>query len=115
MPATVRIKGGKRIHRFVTNADNPLLAVAAAYPIIRDRVMPALRAAVPFRSGKLRRSLRLVRQGTTIELLSIWYGNLVRWGNRKVSVQEVFIDLVAAFAPQIRAAIRAAVRAAGGL
>ena len=115
MPATVRIKGGQHIRRFVTNAADPLLAVRAAYPVIRDLVMPALRARVPFRSGKLRRSLRLVRNGTTIELLSIWYGNLVRIGNRKVSVQDIFLDLVAAFAPQIRAAIRAAVRAAGGL
>ena len=115
MPATVRIKGGRRIHRFVANASDPLLAVNAAYPILRDKVMPAMRSAVPFRSGKLRNSMRLRRYGTTIEFTAIWYARVVRWGNSKISVEELFLQLVEAYAPDIRAAIRAAVRAAGGL
>ena len=115
MPATVAIRGGKRLRRFVTDADDPMLAVNAAYPVLQNLVMPALRSRVPVRSGKLRRTLRLRRVGTTIELTAVWYGQLVRIGNRKVSVQDIFLDLVEEYAPQIRAAIRAAVRAAGGL
>ena len=72
----MRVKGGHNIRRFVFgNINNPTLAAQAAFQVINRVVMPALRAQIPERSGRLKRTLRLQRVGTTIELKSIFYGN----------------------------------------
>ena len=117
MPS-VTVKGGKRVRRFVHGVtSNPNIAADAAFPIIRDRVLPALKARLTRRTGRLIQSMHVVKTGTTIELRGIFYAPLVTFprGGRRVTVQDLFIELVAAYAPQIRTAIRAAVRAAGGV
>ena len=110
---TVRVKGGRNIHRFVIGNENPLLAVTAAFNVINRVVMPALRAQMPVRSGRLKKSLRLQRVGTTIELIGIFYARLVLIGPSKHSVQTLFIRLIEQYAGVIREAIAAAIRGAG--
>ena len=110
---TVRVKGGRNIHRFVIGNENPLLAVTAAFGVINRLVMPALRARMPERSGRLKRSLRLQRVGTAIELIGIFYARLVKIGSARHTVQGLFIKLVEQHAGAIRAAIAAAIRGAG--
>ena len=112
---TVRVKGGQKIQRFVFgNVNNPTLAAQAAYSAINRLVMPALRAKIPERSGRLKRTLRLQRVGTTIELRSIFYGNFTRIGPRAMLVRDMFLDLVKRYENAIREAVSAAIRNAGG-
>ena len=76
--------------------------------------MPALRALIPERSGRLKRTLRLQRVGTTIELRSIFYGNFTRIGPRKQLVRDIFLDLVQRHEGAIHEAVSTAIRNAGG-
>ena len=108
---TVRIKGGDKIRRFVFgNINNPTLAAQAAYQVIQRVVMPALRSQIPERSGRLKRSLRLQRVGTTIELRSIFYGNFAKIGPGGRTVKDIFLDLVQRHENAIREAVSAAIR-----
>ena len=112
---TVRIKGGDKIRRFVFgNINNPTLAASAAFQVIQRVVMPALRALIPERSGRLKKSLRLQRVGTTIELRSIFYGNFAKIGPNRRTVRDMFLDLVKRHEGAIREAVAAAIRNAGG-
>ena len=77
-------------------------------------VMPALRGMIPERSGRLKRSLRLRRVGTTIELTAIFYGNFARLGPNGRTVRDMFLDLVKRHEGAIREAVAAAQRNAGG-
>ena len=91
---TVRVRGGAHIRRFVFgNISNPTLAATAAFEVINRLVMPALRSRIPERSGRLKRTLRLQRVGTTIELKSIFYGNfaVIAAGGR--TTRDIFLDL----------------------
>lgn len=113
LSVTVRVKGGRNIHRFVVGNSNPTLAAVAAFEVINRLVMPALRARMPVRSGRLQKSLRLTRVGTTIELIGIFYARLVKIGSAKNTVQGLFIKLVEQHAGAIREAIAAAIRGVG--
>ena len=110
---TVRVKGGRNIHRFVVGNENPYLAAQAAYGAINKLVMPALRARMPVRSGRLKKSMRLTLRGTTIELIGIFYARLVLIGPSRHTVQTIFIRLIEQNAGAIRAAIALAIRTAG--
>ena len=116
MPSiTVRVKGGNKIRRFVFgNINNPTLAAQAAFDVINRVVLPQLRALIPERSGRLKRTLRVVRIGTSIELRGIFYANFARVGPRKQLVRDMFLDLVARNENAIRQAVSAAIRNAGG-
>ena len=112
---TVRVRGGDKIRRFVFgNINNPTLAATAAYRVIQRVVMPQLRALIPERSGRLKKSLRLQRVGTTIELRSIFYGNFAKVGPNRRTVRDMFLDLVQRHEGAIREAVAAAIRNAGG-
>ena len=110
---TVRVKGGRNIHKFVEGNSNPQVAAIAAFQVIDRVVMPALRAQMPERSGRLKKSLRLTRVGTTIELIGIFYARLVKIGAQRHTVESIFISLIDRYAGAIRAAIAAAIRGAG--
>ena len=112
---TVRVKGGAKIRRFVFgNISNPTLAATAAYEVINRVVMPQLRSRIPERSGRLKRTLRLRRVGTTIELTSIFYGNFAKIGPGGRTVRDMFLDLVKRHEGAIREAVAAAQLDAGG-
>ena len=111
---TVRVKGGRNIHRFVIGNENPGLAAGAAYAAINRLVMPQLRQRMPERSGRLKRSLHLTLRGTTIELVGIFYARLVKIGSARHTVQSIFIRLIEQYAGAIRETIAAAIRNAGG-
>ena len=110
---TVRVKGGRNIHKFVEGNSNPTVAAVAAFQVINRLVMPALRQRMPERSGRLKKSLRLSRVGSTIELVGIFYARLVKIGSGGNTVESIFISLIEQYAGAIRAAIAAAIRNAG--
>ena len=112
---TVRVKGGHAVRRFVFgNINNPTLAATAAFGVINRLVMPALRQRIPVRSGRLKKTLRLRRVGTTIELTSIFYGNFAVIGPGGRTVRDIFLDLVKRYEGAIREAVAAAQLNAGG-
>ena len=112
---TVRVRGGNKIRRFVFgNLSNPQLAASAAFQVIQRVVMPQLRALIPERSGRLKKTIRVVRIGTSIELRGVFYANFARVGPRKQLVRDMFLDLVARNEGAIRQAIADAQRNAGG-
>ena len=112
---TVRVRGGHAIRRFVFgNINNPTLAAQAAYEVINRLVMPALRSQIPERSGRLKRTLRLQRVGTTIELKSIFYGLFAKIGPGGRTTRDIFLDLVKRHEGEIRQAVQAAQLDAGG-
>lgn len=69
---TVRVKGGAKLRRFI--ADQPTGEQAAARFVTLFPIS-TLRDAAPRRSGRLARSLHLVRVGSNIELRGIFYAN----------------------------------------
>ena len=113
MPLTVRVTGGHNLARFIFQDGNVDAAISAAIGVIRSLVLPRLRAAVPFRSGRLRNTLHVARVGDAIQLRGVFYARMVRWNNGRHTVEELFIQLVRSHKAQIIAAVRAAI--SGGI
>ena len=113
MPTTVRIKGGDRLARFIFADGNVDVAIGAAIGVIQRVVLPKLKSIMPIRSGRLRRTLHVVRVGNTIELRGVFYARMVRLNQGRDTVEELFIRLVRSHRAQIIAAVRAAI--AGGI
>ena len=90
----VTIRGGRKLARFLERAaglTNERLAAIMA-KVLRRTMLPALRQLVPSRTGKLRRSLKIIQRGENIELRSIFYGRLVPVGSARDTLAEVAID-----------------------
>ena len=90
----VTIRGGRKLARFIERAaglTNERLAKIMA-TVLRRRLLPALRSLVPSRTGRLKRSLKIVQRGENIELRSVFYGRLIPIGSARDSLAEVAID-----------------------
>ena len=74
MPGTfsVRVRGGARLRKFI--AAQPTGREAAA-KFVQLFPIAQLRDAAPHRTGRLARSLHLVRVGTSVELRGVFYAN----------------------------------------
>ena len=90
----VTIRGGRKLARFLeraTGLTNERLAAIMA-TVLRRTLLPALRTLVPSRTGKLKRSLKIIQRGENIELRAIFYGRLIPIGSGRDSLAEVAID-----------------------
>ena len=106
----VTIRGGRKLARFLENAaglTDEVLARAMA-KVLKQRMVPALRTLAPNRTGRLRRSLRIVQRGGTIELRAVFYGRFVPFGGQTLA--EAAIDWINRNKPTIRAQLRLEVR-----
>ena len=78
MHVGARVTGGKRLDKFLISAasgeDLRLRAIEWLEKFVALFPMSSLRSQVPNRTGRLARSLKLVRRGTTIELQGEFYG-----------------------------------------
>lgn len=83
--ANIEIKGLERVLARLNqlqreSAERAAAEIAMRFPIAQ------LRGEVPKRTGRLRRSLRVVQRGNRITLEGVWYGRVVRWsGGRSVN------------------------------
>ena len=112
----VTIRGGQRLRRFIARAEGltgERLAKITAR-IIRNYVLPRIRSRVPFRTGRLRRSLRVIQRGSRIELRGAFYAPMVRDSAGK-SVEDIAMDVIEESRNEIRGLIRAEVRRELGL
>ena len=73
-------------------------------------MLPALRTLVPSRTGRLKRSLKIIQRGADIELRAIFYGRLVPIGTARDSLAEVAIDWLNENRVIIKAQLRLEVR-----
>ena len=117
--ARVTIRGGRKLARFIERASDPRLTdaalAAATARVLRRSVLPQLKAVMPFRTGKLRRSLRIITRGGTIELRGAFYWHFQKAGNTDKSLAEYAIDLINAQRPQLREEIKLELRRALGI
>ena len=90
---SVRIKGGKKLRRFIFNANNPRLVARLAAEAIRRRILPSLKTAMPRRTGALITSLEIRQNGVRIELWGIFYARYVTVGGVRVVISEL-MDLL---------------------
>ena len=92
---SVRIKGGQKLRRFIFNANNPRLVarLAAESRLIRRRILPSLKTAMPRRTGALISSLEIRQNGVRIELWGIFYARYVTVGGVRVVIDEL-MDLI---------------------
>ena len=90
----VTIRGGRKLARFLERAaglTNERLAAIMA-TVLRRTMLPALRTLVPVRTGKLKRSLKIIQRGENIELRAVFYGRLVPIGTGRNNLAEVAVD-----------------------
>ena len=90
---SLRIKGGKKLRRFIFNANNPRLVARLAAESIRRNILPSLKAAMPRRTGALITSLEIRQNGVRIELWGIFYARYVTIGGVRVVIN-VLMDLL---------------------
>ena len=108
----VTIRGGKKLARFLEKAagltSERLAAIMAT--VLRRTMLPALRTLVPSRTGRLKRSLKIIQRGENIELRAVFYGRLIPIGSGRDSLAEVAIDWLNQNRVTIRAQLKAEVR-----
>lgn len=108
----VTIRGGRKLARFLERAagltDERLAKIMAT--VLRRTLLPALRTLTPVRTGKLRRSLKIIQRGDTIELRAVFYGRMVRIGPGGERLAELAIDWLNRNRPTIKAQLSAEVR-----
>ena len=108
----VTIRGGRKLARFLERAsgltDERLAAVMAT--VLRRTLLPAMRTLTPVRTGKLRRSLKIIQRGKNIELRAIFYGRMVRIGPNGERLAELAIDWLNANRVAIKAQLKLEVR-----
>ena len=90
---SLRIKGGKKLRRFIFNANNPRLVARLAAEAIRRHILPSLKAAMPRRTGALITSLEIRQNGVRIELWGIFYARYVTVNGVRVVI-DVLMDLL---------------------
>ena len=108
----VTVRGGGKLARFLERAaglTNERLAKIMA-TVLRRTMLPALRSIVPSRTGRLKRSLKIVQRGENIELRSVFYGRLVPIGSSGDRLAEVAVDWLNQNRVTIRAQLKLAIR-----
>lgn len=100
----VRVQGGDRVRRFVSSELSAQNTNKAARLFVQYFPIARLRNAVPYRTGRLSRSLRLVQRGSSIELRGIFYTSFAP--NRAVVV-DAFHRLAAETQRRVIARLRA--------
>ena len=78
LSVTVRVTGGRKFKRFIATGEKRLGA-RFARRFVKSFPLALYRADLPKKTGKLRRSIRLVQRGGTVELRGVGYGKQVRW------------------------------------
>ena len=110
--ARVSIRGGRKLQRFFESAaglsDEKLAKIMAT--ILRRTMLPAIKARVSRRTGRLQRSLRIVQRGSSIELRGVFYAQLARMGPGRDTVAEIAMDWIERNRPMVRALLAEAVR-----
>lgn len=111
MPA-VTVRGGARLRRFFFDFERASeAAVARALAkVIRQSVIPALRTSVPRRTGRLRRSLRVVQREQHVEIRSVFYGRFIRLQPDGDTLAERALQLIEGRRDSIRAQVEIELR-----
>ena len=117
--AKTTVRGGSKIARFLEAVGDPrvtdaILARATA-TVMRRSVLPRVRAATPFRTGRLRNSLRIVIRGSDVQLRARFYWHFIKVGQSEQSLAEYAIDIVNQNREQLRQEIRLELRRTFGL
>lgn len=106
-----RLEGGAKLRRFIFAAQNltdEKLAELMA-DILRRVLLPELRAAVPRKSGQLRKSLVVVNEGAAVELRGVFYGRFVETTFRE-SVADTAMRILENRKVEIRELMKLAIR-----
>ena len=108
----ITIRGGRKLARFLEKASGltPERLAALMARVLSRTMLPALRTLVPSRTGRLKRSLKIIQRGADIELRAIFYGRLVPIGTARDSLAEVAIDWLNENRVIIKAQLRLEVR-----
>ena len=116
MPVTVQ--GGGKLARFVERVTDPQFEIRIFTKVLRNFIVPELRRHAPVRTGKLRRSIRVIQRGGGVEIRGQFYGQLVRFrspvSGQIVNMPGLTIEVILRNKARIVAEYRAAVQAAIG-
>lgn len=114
MTSRVTVRGGRKLERFIADferfASDPQKQAEIMAKVVRRVVLPALRAAVPRRTGRLRQSIRVVARDGVVDILGVFYGAFIRIGPRRQTLPELALDIIARNRPLIRAELGEAIK-----
>ena len=79
------VQGGQKLYRYIS--EGPQLPPRFVAAFVAQFPMGQLRSSMPYRSGRLRRSLRLVQVPGGVQLRGIFYAPFLP------VVEKVFLDL----------------------
>ena len=112
MTASVTIKGGRKLRRFIFNVEDAAREsiLFAFRDVIRRVVLPELRRVLPVRTGKLKREVRVIVRNGYVEVRGPFYGKFQRIGASRDTIAEYVVDLIEANRERLRALVRAELR-----
>lgn len=111
---SVRTTGGQRLSRFIAaSGDYELIAYLTARSM-RRRMLPAIKAGAPNRSGRMMRSLDIVQRRSTVRIIGVFYSRLVRWNNGRTSIHDVIDSIYERERRNIARDVSAGIKARAG-
>ena len=115
--ATATVRGGRKLARFLQRSKNKKVtgdAVARALTkVIRRTILPKVRALLPKRTGRLRKSLRAIQIKSTVEIRVVFYGRFQKVGSQTAA--EAVVDMIEANRSAIKAQVKIELRNALGV
>ena len=109
---SVTVRGGHRLRKFITDfrgLSNKRVAALMA-GILRQVLIPALRAKALVRTGNLQRSLKIVQRGEGINLEGSFYGRFARNKESNKSIVDEAMDLIESRRNEIRERLGSAIK-----
>ena len=112
MAGNITVKGGKKLTRFIREVTDPEFELAILSKVLRQYIVPMLKRFAPRRTGRLRRSVRVVRRGATLEVRGAFYGHLVKFSykGQPVTMPELTVVLIVENKARVRELYRQAIR-----
>ena len=109
---SVTVRGGHRLRKFITDfrgLTNQRVAQLMA-GILRQVLIPALRAKALVRTGTLRKSLKIVQRGEGVTLEGAFYGRFARDKETNKSIVDHAMDEIESRRNEIRERLKTAIR-----
>ena len=113
----VTVRGGHRLRRFIADfrglSNGDMADILAR--VLRNVVLPELKANVPRNTGKLARSLKIERRGEAVELRGVFYGRFIQAGSQRDTVSGLAMRIIDRRADQIKDQLAIAIKSRLGV
>ena len=90
---TAKTRGGHKLRAFIVNASDKELVAGITARLVRRRLIPPLKLALPKRTGVLVASLYVKQNGTSVALWGVFYAPFVKAKNGQ-TIYRVIADVM---------------------